>query len=87
MNKQASELVEKIVNMCDVSIEFYQKLKDDMLRLDQTTCSEFDVSNLFREAFKVHNTKYAKDFWKLDCDIYNILYGDLFEELQHAAAE
>ena len=87
MNKQASELVEKIVNMCDVSIEFYQKLKDDMLRLDQTTCNEFDVCELYCEAFRANKAEYAAIFCRVKASVDNILYGDLFEELQHAAAE
>ena len=80
MNKQASELVEKIVNMCDASIEFYQKLKDDMLRLDQTTCNEFDVCELFHKAFQANDAEYAATFCGVNASIDNILYGNLFEE-------
>ena len=80
MNKQASELTTKIVNMCDASIEFYQKLKDDMLRLDQTTCNEFDVCELFHEAFQANNAEYASIFCGVNASIDNILYGNLFEE-------
>ena len=80
MNKQASELTTRIVNMCDASIEFYQKLKDDMLRLDQTTCNEFDVCELYQEAFKTNNAEYVATFCRVKASIDNILYGNLFEE-------
>jgi ferredoxin-like protein FixX len=80
MNKQTSELATKIVNMCDASIEFYQKLKDDMFRLDQATCNEFDVCKLYCEAFQANDAEYAAIFCGVNASIDNILYGDLFEE-------
>lgn len=78
MNKQASELTTKIVNMCDASIDFYQKLKDDMFRLDQSTCNEFEVCELYHKAFQANNAEYAAIFCGAKASIDNILYGDLF---------
>ena len=80
MNKQASELATKIVNMCDASIEFYQKLKDDILRLDQTTCNEFEVCKLYHEAFKANDAEYAAIFCGVKASIDNVLYRNLFGE-------